>query len=309
MTTPDTELVIRHAVIFSGLSEGTKYNFRVKSEDANGNESESQNSVLITSITSTVVGGIISENTTWTVWDSPYLITSTIQVPDGVILTIEPGVSVLMSGDDGYSFKVDGAVLAQGIPDKEITLDGGMRSFFDCENASPDATVDLNYCTIKNGASLINSAKCFNLRHSEVTNLMESSDISFGPTKDVYIEYNKFTDASGFVTGGGAQVYIRYNYFNTKNHAVQDMPWIVNKAGPATIVSNNFFINTYGIALMLQDGRGSEGMVATGNYWGTQNTSVIDAMIYDKHDDNSLSSYIEYVPIRTSPEPIRLFTF
>jgi hypothetical protein len=308
-TAPDTELVIRHTVILSGLSAGTKYNFRVRSEDASRNESVSQNFTLVTSLASTVVGGTISENTTWTVWDSPYLITNTVQVPAGVILTIEPGVSALMTGDDDYAFKVQGTVLAHGIPGRRITLDGGMHSFFNSENAGHDATVDLDYCTVQNGASLINFAKCFSLRHSEVTNLTECSDISFGSTKDVYIEYNKFTDASGFSTGGGAQVYIRYNYFNSKNQSVQDIPWVVNKASPATIVNNNFFISTDGLVLMLQGGQGSESMVATANYWGTQNTTVIDGMIYDKKDDSNLASYIEYLPIRTSPEPVRLFTF
>jgi hypothetical protein len=309
ITAPDTELVIRHTVILSGLSAGNKYNFRVRSEDAGGNESASQNFTLVTSLSSTIIGGTISENTTWTVWDSPYLITSTVQIPAGVILTIEPGVSALMSGDDDYAFTVRGTVIAHGIPGKRIILDGGMHSFFNSENAGLNATVDLDYCTIKNGARLINFARCFSLRHSEVTNLTEYSDISFGPTRDVYIEYNKFTDASGFSTGGGAQVYIRYNYFNTKNQAAQDIPWIMNKASPATIVSNNFFINTDGLALMLQGGQGSEGMVATANYWGTQNIAIIDAMIYDKKDDSNLASYIEYLPIRTSPEPVRLFSF
>jgi hypothetical protein len=293
----------------TGLTAGTTYNFKVKSKDASGNESVSPDYTLVTSDTATLVGGIISENTTWTQWGSPYLIISTIEVPAGVTLTIEPGASTSMSGSGDYVFIVHGTVLAHGTPGKMVTLDGGMHSFFSCENAGPEASVDLDYCAIKNGASLINFARCFYLGHSEVTNLTEYSDISFGPTKDVYIEYNKFTNASGFSTGGGANVYIQYNYFNARNLAVQDVPWIVNKAGPATTVSNNFFIHRDGIALMLQGGRGSEGMVATNNYWGTQNKRVIEAMLWDKHDDSDLAGYIEYMPIRTSPEPIRLIIY
>ena len=308
-TTPDANLVTSHTVTLSGLTAGTSYNFKVKSKDASGNESVSPDYTLVTSNTATLVGGLISETTTWTEGDSPYLITGTIQVPAGVTLTIKPGVSVLMNGSGDYVFVVYGKVLAHGTPGNKITFDGGMHSFFSCENAGPDASVDLDQCAIKNGASLINFARGFYLGHSEVTNLTEYSDISFGPTKDVYIEYNKFTNASGFSTGGGANVYIRYNYFNTKNPAGQDAPWIVNKAGPATIVNNNFFINTNGIAVMLQGGRGTEGIMASNNYWGTQNIAAIDAMIWDKNDDSDLASYIEYLPIRTSPEPIRLLIF
>jgi hypothetical protein len=308
-TEPDANLVTSHTVTLSGLTPGTTYNFKVKSKDASGNESVSQDYTLVTSKAGTLVGGIISENTNWTEWDSPYLITSTIEVPAGVTLTIEPGASALMSGSGAYVFIVRGTVFAHGYPGEMITLDGGMHSFFCCENASPEASVDLDYCAIKNGARLIDFVKYFYLGHSEVTNLTEYSDISFGPTKDVYIQFNKFTNASGFLTGGGSNVYIYYNYFNTRNRTVQDAPWIVNRAGPATIVNNNFFLDKYGIAIMLQGGRGSEGMVATNNYWGTQNTKVIDAMIWDKNDDSDLASYIEYLPIRTSPEPIRLLIF
>jgi hypothetical protein len=40
------------------------------------------------------VGGTINENTTWTMAKSPYIITNTIQIPENVNLTIEPGVTI-----------------------------------------------------------------------------------------------------------------------------------------------------------------------------------------------------------------------
>jgi hypothetical protein len=43
---------------------------------------------------STEVGGIISTDTTWTLENSPYDITATVQIPEGVTLTIDPGVIV-----------------------------------------------------------------------------------------------------------------------------------------------------------------------------------------------------------------------
>jgi len=305
---PDEYLVTSHIIILSGLTPQAKYDFRVKSTDAGGNESISDDYTLTTSKDGTLVNGTLSENTTWTESDSPYLIISTVQVPAGVTLTMNPGASVIMSGGNDYLFKVDGMVLAHGRPGNNITLDGGGHSFFTSENAGPDATVDLDYCTIKNGRSLINFARGFNLRHSEVTNLTQNSDISFGPTSDIYIEYNNFTNASGFITGGST-VNIRYNHFYSRNHTVQDTPWIINRAGPATMVNYNFFIETDGIAVMLEGGSGTESIEAAFNYWGTYNITTINAMIWDKHDDSGLASYIEYMPTRNSPEPIRLFTF
>jgi hypothetical protein len=42
----------------------------------------------------TFVSGTLSTNTTWTLAQSPIVVTSTVQVPGGVTLTIEPGVVV-----------------------------------------------------------------------------------------------------------------------------------------------------------------------------------------------------------------------
>lgn len=59
----------------------------------------------ITYTFSTFVGGIIWENTTWTLENSPYIITDTVQIPENVTLTIEPGVIVTnhMAGDIGLA--------------------------------------------------------------------------------------------------------------------------------------------------------------------------------------------------------------
>ena len=307
-TALDNDLITNHTVILSGLTSNTTYNFKVKSRDASGNESVSQDYTLVTSRMGTLVGGIIGENTTWTASNNPYIITSTILLPTEVTLTIQPGTSVLMSGDGEYMFEVNGEVIAHGVPGSRITLNANGHSFFSCENAGPEASVDLSYCSIENGTSLIAFARGFNLRHSEVTDLPQNSDISFGPSSDVYIEYNNFTSASGFITGG-AKVYVRYNHFYSRNRSLQDMPWIVNKAGPATIVNYNWFFETDGIAVMLEGGSGTEGIEAAYNYWGTYNITVIDAMLWDKNDNPDLASYIDYLPTRNSPEPIRQFTF
>jgi len=299
-------LVTSHTITLSGLTAGTTYNFKVKSKDASGNESASPDYILVTSNTGTLVGGVISKSTMWTERDSPYLIISTIEVPAGVTLTIESGASAFMKGSGDYMFMVLGSVVAHGYPGTLITFDAGMHSFFSCENAGPEASVDLDYCAIQNGASLINFARCFNLRHAEATNLTQYSDISVTPAEDIHIEYNKFRNASGFLTGGGADVYVMYNYFYARNRSLQDVPWIVNNASPATFVRSNFFLGKDGIVLMLKGGHGSEGMVACNNYWGTLSTIAIQEMIWDKNDDSNLVSYIKYLPMQTSPEPSRL---
>ena len=54
-------------------------------------------------IADTEVGGNITEDTTWTKQNSPYVVTSTAQVFEGVKLTIEPGVTIRFNQDTGLT--------------------------------------------------------------------------------------------------------------------------------------------------------------------------------------------------------------
>jgi len=67
---------------------------------------------------STYVSGIISENTTWTLANSPYIITGHTVVETNVTLTIEPGVSVMFDG--AYYLWIKGTLKAVGTPTDRI---------------------------------------------------------------------------------------------------------------------------------------------------------------------------------------------
>lgn len=66
----------------------------------------------------TVVGGPILADTTWTAANSPYLVTSNIDVTQGVTLTIEPGVTVKF--DVQKKLQVNGTLIAQGTDEAPI---------------------------------------------------------------------------------------------------------------------------------------------------------------------------------------------
>ncbi len=59
----------------------------------------------------TPTAGVISQNTTWTLENSPYLFVDDVTVAPGVTLTIEPGVTVDL---DFWNLKVDGTLHAVG---------------------------------------------------------------------------------------------------------------------------------------------------------------------------------------------------
>jgi hypothetical protein len=267
----------------------------------------------------TSVGGIIWENATWTLENSPYVITDTVQIPENVTLTIEPGVicSVSPSFPTGNDmFLVHGTIYAIGTVNNKIIFDGcdrisgpGRPAFFSARYSGSDAFVDLEYCVIKNGASFWwGDYGHFNLRRSELVNLTYYSYLYY-PGNDVYIEYNKFVNAGGFSVGHSmANVYIMYNLFKGK---YADLPiyadFVVENWASyydsETIVKYNSFIDMAGIVLKLSPGCSDAAMTATENYWGTNDTEVIDSMIYDKKDDITCAGFIDYLPILTKPHP------
>ena len=69
---------------------------------------------------STVIQGDITKNITWILAGSPYIISDTITVDEGVKLTIEPGVIVKFT--DYSALIIKGQLLAEGNIENEITF-------------------------------------------------------------------------------------------------------------------------------------------------------------------------------------------
>jgi hypothetical protein len=68
----------------------------------------------------TWVEGHITQDTTWTIADSPYRAIGNVIVDPGVLLNIEPGVEVQFA--DGFSLTIEGTLHAIGSPDSPIIL-------------------------------------------------------------------------------------------------------------------------------------------------------------------------------------------
>jgi hypothetical protein len=76
--------------------------------------------VSISANAQTSVSGQIATNTTWTLANSPYIVTGNILVPSGVTLTIEPGVVVKVN--NGLYIKIQGELIAIGTSSSKIII-------------------------------------------------------------------------------------------------------------------------------------------------------------------------------------------
>lgn len=80
----------------------------------------------------TIVGGILTSDTTWTAEGSPYQVNSTLTVAKGVTLTIEAGVTVendSSGGSPSYQFLVEGRLLANGTAAEPISFKPGANGW------------------------------------------------------------------------------------------------------------------------------------------------------------------------------------
>jgi hypothetical protein len=270
----------------------------------------SNNKLVASGDLGTQVGGTLTGNTTWTTANSPVTITSTVQIPDNVYLTIEPGVTVTIQSSDTTMFLINGVIQAHGNVTNKIIFDGNENSnFFKTNHTVSKGFVDLDYCIIRNGQSAFrfDNTGSFNLTNSELSNLSQSSLLWY-PSQDTFIENNSFINTAGIKIGtvdfssfSPGAVYIKYNLF-TSNQG-----FIINNyasyGSSKTFVNNNSFTNTAGVILEVEKTATTADMDASQNYWGTTNTTLIESMIYDKNDDLSCYSFINYLPLLDAPNP------
>ncbi len=75
----------------------------------------------IPTLAQTVIGGVIDQDTVWTLTESPYIATETVEVIDGAVLTIEPGVEVAFEAGTSLNAEL-GVLIADGQGGDPIVL-------------------------------------------------------------------------------------------------------------------------------------------------------------------------------------------
>jgi len=274
----------------------------------------------------TEVSGQLTEDTTWSVSDGPYLITDTIQVPEQTTLTIDPGVKAWANHDLGRDplFKLHGEILAEGTSSDPIRIDGNgtTGTFFDADGSTPETFLSAEHCVFEDGGEFwMRGPGGFDLRHSELRD-MRASYIWYPyfdtrvesppPRTEINIEYNSFVDSGGFSVGlrnnqnqdDPMRVIIRHNRFEgwvSARHGGLLNNWNSRGDSEMVVEYNSFIGMTDEVVLSLPEGYENAALSAPNNYWGTTDESTIEGMIYDENDDINSAGIIEYAPILDEP--------
>ena len=248
----------------------------------------------------TDVGGIISSDTTWTLADSPFTITSTVQIANGVTLIIEPGVVVNQANTDNEDIKLyGGTLMAIGTNDLKITLD----NLYISGQTETNSEIHIQHCKLYSPYLSLKWAESFTLLDSMVEKSSGTQNaIEICPlNNDSYIERNIFVGngSLNFIFFDEREVlngnlYIQNNaFFGYRNFAIY--------GNSNAIVKFNSFLNTDMNAITIAN-QSNDWLVAD-NYWNTTDTDIIESMILDKNDYLSKQGYVIYEPILNEPHP------
>ena len=211
----------------------------------------------------TTVGGVISENTTWTLENSPYIFVDNVIVLEGVTLTIEPGVSINF---DLWMLTINGTLYARGNQSHRIIMysyEEPLFKYYPRIDFTPSSTP---WDEIKQLGCIIEYAEIRFYYHSSVMirgNFAKISNciiISHGSTalstKGI-VSNNKIVGYyTGIIAGGNCTV--SHNIVLDAEHGIhlgKSSPRYPSDADSPIVVGNLLLDNYYGITLSGSWGR------------------------------------------------------
>ncbi|HMN31103.1 MAG TPA: NosD domain-containing protein [Caldilineaceae bacterium] len=189
---------------------------------------------------STPVQGPIITDTVWAVVASPYLVTDTIVVEQGVTLTVEPGVTVLFEKDKALN--ILGTLHARGTVSQPITFTSALTT------PQPGDWVGLTFADGSSSAKfdpngLFLAGNILQYVGVEYAGAATDSYAIDAPETAVYLDHSIIQQNQGGARVGGVGNYITDNNFvnNAGGHKVGGL---FNVGEAATIRNNAVLVNT-----------------------------------------------------------------
>jgi hypothetical protein len=191
------------------------------------------------------VGGIITTDTTWSNTSEPYTFSSTVQIKNGVTLTIEPGVQ-LQSGLRPGSIEVFGNLVVNGTASQPVRIDGVFISPANDGNPENTFSIDIKHASINGGALYTPSSGASYGTLSLQDSVLKGIPYLYlwYPTSDAVIKRNVFLNSGGLSIGTdkNVNVLVENNLFdNPAPYAVKN--W-ASYGTSKTTVRYNSFVNT-----------------------------------------------------------------
>ncbi len=253
------------------------------------------------------VSGTVAMDTTW-LRNCTYIMVGNVTVPEGVTLTIEPGVSVLAAGY--YSLQIAGVLHAEGTITERIIFTRQnpnvlWRGIQFISGTGNQTTSTLSYATIRGADYAIDVTGGKNIpsvSHSIIENngygVYSASGYSTIPMS---ISYSRIAgNSTGIwlrITGGGS-LSVTYNTITNNSIGIDG----VYSFTSFQVHNNNLYGNSsYNIkGANVIPGTGEVTIDATNNWWGTSDAAEIATTIYDCNDDLEVGC-VTYQPFATSP--------
>jgi len=221
----------------------------------------------------TEISGIIDSNTTLTASGSPYIVTASLMVPNGVTLVILEDAVLLFSKD--AKLHVEGYLRINGSREHPVALRqkaekqpwGGIYFY-------RTATFHIRNCIIEGTGSPALYFSQLNWEHwgKETPRMVENCYITRNSWA-IRTYYSRVYIVNNTIAGNDRGIYSEDVFLPVLHH-------------------NNIFDNgDYNI----KTGMGTERLNATQNWWGTTDPNRIAETIYDFHDDYTLSEVL-FVP-------------
>jgi hypothetical protein len=238
----------------------------------------------------TYVKGWIDTNTTWTISQSPIIVTGDVRVAEGATLIVEPGVTVSFAGN--YYLEIRGRLEAVGRADNLISFTSnsslkqlnswvGIRNWAYEASSSPyvrsKGNITLNYCEIEYSnfgvyGSLENDGA------GNITSVIVSNSKFLKNGLGIYLKCREYSNAYGYIANNtllynneGITIENRYN---SPVLIVEDNIVALNVGNGITIQGHSYPGDTI-LRQNLVTGNGGTGIDIRGEHTHAQSNTIL----------------------------------